>query len=355
MTAPFSAFDHPVVAGDNDYELVGYDEQRRPILRPRFAMMPPRPSCATAIGYDGDPDDISGVDAWDSEIDDLDDIEDVVGAEGEDIGATGRKLAKREKKAEDLLIELKAELAATPASKIKRRAHLKKRIAKVEAKLERINAKQSKKAAHIAATTGKSMAEAKEMLDSGNVWVRRGPALRDAASQGFVQVGSRADVTGFRTNIHLSDSDTSAEFSAGTITAASGIRSTTVNLTSPQISYARVMAVGIRYQGTVQGAQVAAANPRDMAFFLKISTYMRDGQADQVFDDCLLPLNIVSVGDSGFRFEGEWFGLRRPIPLDKRDTATVGLSVIQAQTNAGNIVWTLGADMVVDVLSDDQG
>lgn len=350
----FSGFDHPVV-GAEDLELVGYDEQRRPILRRRWGMMPPGPSSQAAM-IGADFDDLSGVDAWDSDIDDLDDIEDVVGADGsEEIGATGKKLARREKKAEELLIELRAELASTPPEKIKRRAHLKKRIAKVEAKLARINRKQGQKVAHVAATTGKSMAEAKEMLDSGNVWVRRGPALRDAASQGFVQVGSRSDVTGFRTNIHLADSDTSAEFSSGTIAAAAGIRTTSVNLASPQISYARVMAVGIRYQGTVQGAQVAGANPRDMAFYLKITTFQRDGQADQVFDDCLLPLDVESMGDSAFRFSGEWFGLRRPIPLDKRDTATCVLQVIQAQTNGGNIVWTLGADMVVDVLSDDQG
>lgn len=358
-----------------DMEFVGYDEvSGAPVFRAfRRRGGPPqggrgfsppmviRPRCPQGGGGDdeevGGEDDVLGADdldelgAIDDEIGDIEgDDEEALGADGqENIGATVKNLERKEARLRRLLLKLEAKLAQTPRWKGKKRKALQKRIDRIEARLGKVSGKKEAKVESARAVYGKAPQGLKTRPEAN---VER---LRTEAQMGVERMAPYDQIPGVRQNIHMTDADDGAQAADVSFAAAAGFRTSTINFTSPQISYERVKVLGVRFDISVVGLTGGGAAALDVWPALLLSSVQRDGMADQVTATTWLKITW-NPGLPGGRYEGvaEWYGARDTIYLDKRDVLTIICAAVQKRTNAAQIDWTVSAEMICDILADSQ-
>lgn len=324
-----------------------------------------------AGAYFGD-DDLSGHDVamlgeLEGEIEDLSDdsgdadVADDAGAD-EHIGSI-QSTGKRMRKLQDKIVELKAELAATPEYKTRKRNRLKKLIAKAEKGVDRKEAKLQKKQVKLARAMGVPVAAvAAAGTAAGMAMGVSGSRVfsaeqRIAEAQGQAAMGLQAlqgwsPRRGNEMRLGFVDSVSQTQVGRISVPAGVGLRQSAITMTTPNIAFASFKVIGIDFRLQVNQANGAGGFPlAQLLVNCLINSVLVNGDINLIYspEDVAMGAQIVGGQLSSSRTIP---GLRENPILDRTNNATLNGTFRQELDNTTQIEASYTAALVVERLRD---
>jgi hypothetical protein len=364
---PLQAWAYGRGLGADDVEF-GYDETGavvpfRPFRRMRQAF---GRRCPPGGDDDLGDDDVGDLEGDDEEIDGLGaDDEDVgLGADPDDnataarmeIGAIGNRIQKLRAK----LIEKRAELAATPGHKIRRRRKLQNQIAKIQRLLAKKQSKAQAKMARAQRRYGAPIAGAAGLaagaglayggLDGGLFAGEEQLSATDAALAGMGQYGIGLISQPPRKETRIPFETGGLPLANFTIAQGANLRTVALAFQTAVITYAafRVKSVQVEVK-VAPGNNAQGFYPGDILLNLLVTDVTVSGDINLLYRT--EPVEMVA--------QGAWLGgtktitgLRKNPVMDKNETAVCNMTMRQEITNAAAINGTVEAALICDTISD---
>jgi hypothetical protein len=313
-------------------------------------------------GFDDDSSDLGDIEgAIDALGEDDEDCGDDAG-EGEQIGSL-RSKHKKIGKLSDKIVELKAEYAATPKYKVKRRKHIKRLIARAEKHIDKKEAAIERKQAKLARAMGVPVAAVAAAGTAagfaGGVSASRMFATQRAmdqaageASMGMLGASIRSPREGNEMRLGFIDSVSGTQVGRITVPPGVGLRQVPVTMTTPNIAFASFKVVGIDFRLQVNQANGAGGFPlAQLLINMLINTVLVNGDINLIYspEDVAMGAQVVGGQLSSSRTIP---GLRENPILDRTNNATANGIFRQEIDNTTNIEAAYTMALVVQRLRD---